>query len=183
MLLQGKDGKPVTDPANAQVGFKDNPQPFLTAAWVNSFTYKKFDLNFQLRGVFGNSILNNIRSNLSIPGSILETNMLKSVSELPVGFSTNALSSYWLEKATYVRLDNWQVGYNLSFDSKYISNARLYLGGNNLFILTKYRGVDPELEVKGDLPGNSNRPNSLGLDATGIYPKTRTFQLGVNLTF
>ena len=183
MLLQGKDGKPVTDPANAQLGFEDNPQPFLTAAWVNSFTYKNFDLNFQLRGVFGNSILNNIRSNLSIPGSILETNMLKSVSELPVGFSTNALSSYWLESATYVRLDNWQIGYNLSFDSKYISNARLYLGGNNLFILTKYRGVDPELEVKGDLPGNSQRPNSLGLDATGIYPKTRTIQLGVNLTF
>ena len=109
--------------------------------------------------------------------------MLKSVSELPTGFSTNALSSYWLEKATYVRLDNWQLGYNLSLDSKYITNARLYLGGNNLFILTKYRGVDPELEVKGDLPGNSNRPNSLGLDANGIYPKTRTFQLGVNLTF
>ena len=38
MLLQGKDGKPVTDPANAQVGFKDNPQPFLTAAWVNSLS-------------------------------------------------------------------------------------------------------------------------------------------------
>ena len=184
MQLQAADGgAPVTDPAKAQLGFKDNPQPFLTGALINTFTYKKFDLNFQLRGVFGNSILNNLRSNLSIPGSILETNMLESVREVPANFSTNALSDYWLEKATYVRLDNWQVGYNLAFDSKYITNARIYLGGNNLFIITKYRGVDPELEVKGDLPTNSQTPNSLGLDASGIYPKTRTFQLGVNLTF
>lgn len=184
MQLQAADGgAPVTDPAKAQLGFKDNPQPFLTGALINTFTYKNFDLNFQLRGVFGNSILNNLRSNLSIPGSILETNMLESVREVPANFSTNALSDYWLEKATYVRLDNWQVGYNLAFDSKYITNARIYLGGNNLFIITKYRGVDPELEVKGDLPTNSQTPNSLGLDASGIYPKTRTFQLGVNLTF
>lgn len=184
MQLQAADGgAPVTDPAKAQLGFKDNPQPFLTGALINSFTYKKFDLNFQLRGVFGNSILNNLRSNLSIPGSILETNMLESVREVPANFSTNALSDYWLEKATYVRLDNWQIGYNLAFESKYFTNARIYLGGNNLFIITKYRGVDPELEVKGDLPTNSQTPNSLGLDASGIYPKTRTFQLGVNLTF
>lgn len=183
MQLQGEDGNPVTDPAKAQIGFNDNPQPFLTGAWVNTFTYKNFDLNFQLRGVFGNKILNNLRSNLSIPGSILETNMLKSVSELPAEFSTNALSSYWLESGTYVRLDNWQVGYNLTFDGKYFSNARVYLGGNNLFVLTKYRGVDPELEVKGDLGNNSQQPNSLGLDANGIYPKTRTVQLGINITF
>ena len=150
---------------------------------MNSFKYKKFDLSFQLRGVFGNSILNNLRSNLSIPGSILETNMLQSVTELPKNFSTNALSDYWLEKGTYVRLDNWQIGYNLTFDSKYISNARIYLGGNNLFVITKYRGVDPELEVKGDFNIGNSAPNSLGLDATGIYPKTRTYQLGVNLTF
>lgn len=184
MLLQGLDGgAPTTDPAKAQVGFKDNPQPYITGAWINNFRYKQFDLSFQLRGVFGNSILNNLRSNLSIPGSILETNMLKSVSELPTNFGTNALSSYWLEKGSYVRLDNWQIGYNLNWNSKYISNARIYVSGNNLFVITKYRGVDPELEVKGDLPSNSQVPNSLGLDATGIYPKTRTFQLGVNLTF
>jgi iron complex outermembrane receptor protein len=184
MQLQAADGgAPVTDPAKAQLGFKDNPQPFLTGALINTLTYKNFDLSFQLRGVFGNSILNNLRSNLSIPGSILETNMLESVREVPANFSTNALSDYWLEKATYVRLDNWQIGYNMAFDNKYVTNARLYLGGNNLFIITKYRGVDPELEVKGDLPTNSQTPNSLGLDASGIYPKTRTFQLGVNLTF
>ncbi len=147
----------MTDPGQAVVGFEDNPQPFLTGAWVNSFSYKGFDLNFQLRGVFGNKILNNTRSNLSIPGSILETNMLRSVSELPAGFSTNALSSYWLESGTYVRLDNWQLGYNVNLaENKYISNARIYLGGNNLFTLTKYRGVDPELEVKGDLPNSSS---------------------------
>ncbi len=184
MLLEPAKGTtPVTNPSDAKLGFKDTPQPYFTAALVNSFQYKKFDLNFQLRGVFGNSILNNLRSNFSIPGSILESNMLKSVSELPANFGTNALSSYWLEKGTYVRLDNWQIGYNLVLDSKFLTNARIFAGGNNLFIITKYRGVDPELEVKGDFNIGDSRPNSLGLDARGIYPKTRTFQLGVNLTF
>jgi iron complex outermembrane receptor protein len=61
----------------------------------------------------------------------------------------------------------------------------VYLGGNNLFIFTPYKGIDPELEVKGDLQeeGRSQRPNNIGVDDGNIYPKTRSFQLGLNLTF
>ena len=164
------------------------------AAWMNrlwravcnSFRYGNFDLNFQLRGVFGNKILNNLRSNLMIPGSILETNMLKDVTTLPKEYSTNVLSSYWLESGSFARLDNWQIGYNLPVKAtKYLTNARIYLGGNNLFILTGYKGVDPELQVRGNLSdgGRGRAPESIGMDAGGIYPKTRSFQLGVNLTF
>ncbi len=188
MLLEAQNGD-VDTTSNfslARVGFNaGNPQPFMTASFINTFRYGNFDLNFQLRGVFGNSILNNLRSNLMIPGSILETNMLRDISQIPANFSTNQLSDFWIENASFVRLDNWQVGYNLKVTSKYITNARVYAGGNNLFIITKYKGVDPELEVKGDLGdgGFGQAPNPLGLDAGGIYPKTRSFQLGVNLTF
>ncbi|GAB2786280.1 TonB-dependent receptor [Rhabdobacter roseus] len=176
---------PVTNVGDARVGFNGNPQPFLTGSWINSFRYRNLDVNFQVRGVFGNKILNNLRSNLMLPGSILETNMLADINELPVNYSTNVLSDYWLESGTFMRLDNWQVGYNVPINNKHISNARFYLGGNNLFIITKYKGIDPELEVKGDLQdgGRSQTPNSLGMDAGGIYPKTRSIQLGVNLTF
>lgn len=185
MSFEGRDGNSYTQLDSAKLGYTHNPQPFLTGAWINSFNYGNFDLNFQLRGVFGNKILNNLRSNLSIPGSVLETNMLRDIQDLPANFSTNVLSDYWLESGTFVRLDNWQLGYNLSIDNKYISNARIYIGGNNLFTLTKYKGIDPELQVKGDLQdsGRSQRPNNLGMDASGIYPRTRSFQLGVNLTF
>lgn len=185
MSFEGRDGNSYTQLDSAKLGYDYNPQPFLTGAWINSFNFGKFDLNFQVRGVFGNKILNNLRSNLSIPGSVLETNMLTDLKDLPANFSTNVLSDYWLDSGTFIRLDNWQLGYNIPIENKYISNARIYLGGNNLFTITKYPGIDPELQVKGDLQdnGRSQRPNSLGMDATGIYPRTRSFQLGVNLTF
>lgn len=194
-LLKAASGDtPVTDvsKADAAAAFaagsplkQGNPQPFLNASFINTFRYKGFDFYFQLRGTFGNSILNNLRSNLMIPGSILETNMLKDVTTLPKNYGVNVLSTNWLEKGSFVRFDNWQIGYSIPLPaSKYISNARVYVGGNNLFIITKYKGIDPELQVKGDLPNSlTQAPNSVGIDASGIYPKTRTFQLGLNLTF
>jgi iron complex outermembrane receptor protein len=186
-----------------------NPQPFLNASFSNSFRYKNFDLNFLLRGVFGNTLLNNTRSNYMIPGSILETNMLRDVTTLPNNYGINVLSTNWLESGTFVRLNNWQIGYNVPVKAnKYFSGARVYVGGNNLFIITAYKGIDPELQAAGNLAVNNdissgqvqapatggvstgNRPvnqtpNPVGLDDAnaGFYPKTRSFQLGLNLTF
>ncbi|MBO9639409.1 MAG: TonB-dependent receptor [Siphonobacter aquaeclarae] len=193
LMKPGAGQEPVTkfDDSDAALAVKNgnpinqgNPQPFLTGSFSNSFRYKNFDLNFQLRGTFGNKILNNIRNNLMLPGSILETNMLKDVNTLPTNYSTNQLTTMWIESGTFVRFDNWQIGYNIPVKSKNLTNARIYLGGNNLFILTKYKGIDPELQTKGDLTSNTAQtPNSIGIDNATIYPKTRTFQLGLNLTF
>ena len=194
VVMKGAEGKGNTTDvsvSDAYEAFKagnpisaGNPQPFLTGALSNTFRYGNFDLSFQLRGTFGNSILNNIRNNLMIPGSILETNMLKDVNTLPDNYETNRLTSMWVENGSFVRLDNWQVGYNVPVNGKTLSNARIYLGGNNLLIFTKYKGIDPELQTRGDLENNSSqRPNALGLDYLTVYPKTRSFQLGVNLTF
>jgi len=184
-LVAADGGAPTTDYTKAQLYEKGSAQPTGTLAWVNSFQYGNFDLNFQLRGVFGNKIMNNLRSNLAIPGSILETNMLREVSDYPINYSTNQLSDLWIENASFVRMDNWQIGYNIPTNSEVITNARVFVAGNNLFIITKYKGIDPELDVKGDLQdnGRSQRPNDMGMDNSNIYPKTRSFQLGVNLTF
>ncbi|AQG81269.1 SusC/RagA family TonB-linked outer membrane protein [Spirosoma montaniterrae] len=185
-----------------------NPQPFLNASFINSFRYKNFDMNFMLRGVFGNTILNNTRSNYMIPGSLLETNMLRDVTTLPANYGTNVLSTNWLESGTFVRLNNWQIGYTLPVKpNKYFSGARAYIGGNNLFILTAYKGIDPELQAAGSLEVNNDQngqvlapatgsvptgnrpvrqtPSPVGLDdaGAGFYPRTRSFQLGLNLTF
>ena len=200
LLKPATGDTPVTDATKADAAAaiaagaplkQGNPQPFLTASFINTFRYKGFDVYFQLRGTFGNTILNAIRSNLLIPGSILETNMLKGVTDYPKNYGVNVLSTNWLESGSFVRFDNWQVGYNIPLPaSKYITNARIYAGGNNLFIITKYKGIDPELQVKADLQNNGTiqqAPNAIGLDGGGygnvVYPKTRTFQLGVNLTF
>jgi len=107
------------------------------------------------------------------------------VSNYPANYGTNQLSTLWLESGAFVRMDNFQIGYNIPTGGTLIQNARVYVAGNNLFIITDYKGIDPELEVKGDLQdgGRSQTPNTLGMDYNNIYPKTRTFQLGVNLTF
>jgi len=184
--MQAEGGGNTTDYTKATKFESGTAQPRLTVAFINSFRYKHFDLNFQLRGVFGNKIMNNLRSNLAIPGSILETNMLKAVFDYPANYSINQLSDLWLESGSFVRLDNWQIGYNFPTGSKILQSARIYVGGNNLFIITNYKGIDPELEVKGDLqtdPANRQKPNNMGMDNSGIYPKTRSFQLGVNLHF
>ena len=181
ILMEAKDGGAPTNDASltklydAGIGI-----PKYTVSLVNSFTYKHFDLSFQLRGMFGNKIINNLRSNFALPGSILENNMLTEVADYPINYSTPRLSDLWLESGSFVRLDNWQIGYNIPVKGV-LQNARVYIGGNNLFVITDYKGVDPELEVKGDLAGQA--PNSIGMDYSNVYPKTRTFQLGLNLTF
>lgn len=182
ILLEAPDGGTTTDFANAKKSVLGGGIPRYTASLINTFNYGKFDLTFQLRGVFGNKILNNMRSILSLPNSILENNMLSSMNEVPDNVSSQNLSSQWIESGSFVRLDNWQLGYN--FPAKGVfQQARVYVGGNNLFIITKYKGIDPELDAAGSITeAGVQTPSSIGLD-TGVYPKTRTFQLGVNLTF
>ena len=180
IMMEDKDGGLTNDAAltknyDAGIGI-----PKLTMSFVNTFTYQNFDLSFQLRGMFGNKIINNLRSNFALPGSILESNMLAEVADYPVNYSTPRLSDLWLESGSFVRLDNWQIGYNIPV-AGVLQNARVFIGGNNLFVITKYKGVDPELQVRGDLSGQA--PNSIGMDYSNVYPKTRTFQLGLNLTF
>lgn len=216
LLKPGSGDTPVTQVSKADAAVavaagnpinQGNPQPFLNGSFINTFRYKNFDLNFLLRGVFGNKILNNTRSNYLIPGSVLETNMLRDVTTLPTKYGVNVLSTNWIESGTFVRLNNWQIGYNVPVrPNKYFSGARVYAGGNNLFVITAYKGIDPELQASGNLPSNNTNglvsnpasngvttgnlpvgqaPNPVGLDDAnaGFYPKTRTFQLGLNLTF
>jgi iron complex outermembrane receptor protein len=181
LLRPGKGDTPVTkyqdsDAAAALAAgspiSQGNPQPFMTGSFINSFRYKNFDLNFMLRGVFGNTIVNNNRSNLMIPGSILQTNQLRDVTTMPDGYGINVLSTAWLESGTFVRLENWQIGYNVPLPtSKYISGARVFLGGNNLFLITGYKGPDPELSADGRVEGNNRNPNDLGVDNRGIFPR------------
>lgn len=180
--LETEDGGTTTSYAEAARYEAGIAQPRITASFNNSFVFQNFDLSFQLRGVFGNKIINNLRSNIALPGSILENNMLRDVADFPVNYSIPQLSDLWLESGAFVRLDNWQIGYNFPAIGV-LQNARLYIGGNNLFIITKYKGIDPELEVKGDLRDDQRTPNSLGMDYSNVYPKTRSFLLGLNLTF
>lgn len=185
MLLVKQGGGTTNKYDEAELYAAGNPQPTFTSSLTNAFTYKNFDLSFLIRGVFGNKILNNTKSNFAIPGSILESNAFRSVADQPINYSVNQLSDYWLESGSFVRMDNLQLGYNFPIDSKVLSRVRAYVAGQNLFLITKYSGTDPELDTRGvlDDPNNRQRPSSIGVDNRGIYPKQRTFIVGFQFGF
>jgi len=89
--------------------------------------------------------------------------------------NNNAYSTRYIESGNYVRLDNATISYRVPMKTDgYISNLRFYLTANNVFVITKYTGIDPEINQGGV---------GLGVDASNFYPKTRTVMVGVNIGF
>ncbi|CAM3659116.1 TonB-dependent receptor [Pontibacter korlensis] len=148
--------------------------PKFTYGWSNNFNYKSFDLGFFLRGVYGNKIFNATRADLSrltqaTSFNISEEALADGIFEAPVA------SSRWLEDGSFARLDYATLGYRFNVSGmKYLKSARVYVTGQNLFVITDYTGVDPEVSLDGLAPGIDNR---------NYYPKTRSFLVGVNVSF
>lgn len=152
-----------------------NAQPSLLFGWSNTFTYRNFDFNFFLRGVTGNKILNNTLAQLNNPADSKTLNIPRFT--LDEAFTDNVAyltSDRFLENGSYLRLDNATLGYTVKTKTAAISKLRFYLSGTNLFTITKYRGVDPEINIGGLTPG---------IDAKNFYPKTRSVIIGANITF
>jgi iron complex outermembrane receptor protein len=170
----GKDGK--ADAGNntfASFDFTGSAQPKLLYGWNNSFRYKQFDLNFFLRGVTGNKILNATGAFMNDPAQAAVTNIpVATLSESATDKQNQYLSDRYLESGAYLRLDNATLGYTLKTKENY--SFRFYVSGNNLFVITDYKGMDPEVNMSGQTPG---------IDNSNFYPKTRSFLLGVNLVF
>ena len=147
--------------------------PTYTYAFSPVFTYKNFDLSMLFRGSGGNKIYNSVRASFSYFESLGKQNMLASA--VPLGLFTSQYSSdLWLEDGSFLRFDNLTLGYRFNTKGlKYISNLRLSLTATNLALFTKYTGIDPELNVNG--------ANGFGSDG-GIYPRTSTIAVGINVT-
>lgn len=149
--------------------------PKFTYGWNNNFAYKNWDLNIFLRGVYGNQIFNATRADLSRLQQANVTNISNDALKEGIFETPLIASSRFLEDGSFLRLDNMTLGYRFDTSkAKYFKQARMYLTAQNLFTLTDYTGVDPELSLGGLSPGIDNR---------SYYPKTRSFILGVNLTF
>ena len=152
-----------------------NAQPKLLLGWNNNIRYKNFDMNFFFRGVFGNKIMNVTRADLFRPSTATINNIpVDARNESVDDFNSYRYSSRFVEKGNYLRLDNATIGYNFPKMGKDIKKLRLYATVNNLFVITKYKGIDPEINQGGTAPG---------VDARNFYPKTRTFLFGVNASF
>ena len=154
--------------------FAGSALPTYTFAFTPSLRYKNFDVSMVWRGSGGNKILNSIKKSFSLTEALGKSNLLKSSADLGL-YTTDYLSDLWLEKGDYLRFDNMTIGYTVKTNHlKYIDSMRLSVTGNNLAVFTKYSGLDPELNASGG--------SGTGADA-GIYPRTRSFALGLNFTF
>lgn len=165
----------ASQPLTSDYFIAGNAQPKLIFGWNNTFTYRNFDLNFFLRGVTGNKILNNTLAQLNSPADSKNNNIPKfTQGEAFTDAFAYLTSDRFLENGSYIRLDNATLGYSLKTKVKAISKLRLFVSGNNLFTITKYRGVDPEINIGGLTPG---------IDAKNFYPKTRSVIFGANIIF
>ena len=174
-----------------------NGLPDFSLNFVNTFNYKNWDLNFLLRGMFGHSLVNATRAFYEQPNVAPTYNVLASSnrSELQ-GLTVNEsrLSSLYVEKADYVTLDNVTLGYNLPglSEENGIKSFRIYLSGQNLFTITGYEGVDPEVRYSdtgqvdnGQFFTFGQIPDALapGIDRRATWFTTRTFTIGLNVGF
>ncbi|WP_374949161.1 SusC/RagA family TonB-linked outer membrane protein [Mucilaginibacter sp.] len=165
----------ATQPLTTDQRVAGSAQPKLIYGWTNSFYYKNFDFNFLIRGVTGNKILNATLANLNNPADA----RLQNIPSFTLGESYKDINAYlisdrFLESGAYLRMDNATLGYTIKPRIAAIKSIRLYTSANNLFVITKYKGIDPEINIGGLTPG---------IDNNNYYPKTRTFLFGLNASF
>jgi TonB-linked SusC/RagA family outer membrane protein len=148
---------------------------------TNTFRYKNFDFSFFLRGQFGHDLVNTNRAffETSQPTVIASYNVVKTKYFDPKLSSPLTFSSLYVEGASFVKLDNATLGYDFSLkNGGAIKGLRAYITGQNLFVITDYTGVDPE--VRYSYGGNILAP---GVDSRDTWVRTRAFTFGVNVKF
>lgn len=181
-IYEGADGNPVAYDDFSH-SFEDkkvlgNGLPKYYAGWNNSFRYKNLDLSITMRGAFDYQILNFQRMYLENP-TIQNYNRLSSSEDLIFGKALLAVpleyNSYYIENGDHWKIDNITFGYTFTgLKNKIIKSARLFATSLNTFVITGYKGIDPEVNRMGLDPGNDDRDK---------YPTTRTFTFGVNVSF
>ncbi|MBP6025124.1 SusC/RagA family TonB-linked outer membrane protein [Ferruginibacter sp.] len=175
-LFLKRDQTTTTNPTQVTDYFPlGSPHAKLMFGWNNNFRYKNFDLNFFVRGVLGNKIFNATRADLSYVVTGGQTNISPyAADDKRTDARNNNFSSRYVEDGSYLRFDNATLGYRFNIKNDYISMLRFYATVNNLFVITKYKGIDPEINQGGA---------SLGVDYNSFYPKTRTILFGVSVGF
>ena len=153
-------------------------QPKIVYGWNNDLTWKNWTLTAFFQGMAGNKIFNATRcyyNNVSLVSN--GKNVLAEVAGEQNAHDTRAQapSDRYLENGSYLRLATLTLGYNFGKIGNYINNLRLYATCNNVFTITGYKGIDPEISLGGLTPGIDWRNTT--------YPRTRTFMVGVNVNF
>jgi TonB-dependent starch-binding outer membrane protein SusC len=169
-LYVDRNGDGVIDEAD-KYRYK-SPNPDYTFGLSSRYEYKQWDASFSARASFGNYVYNNVASDRGFYNSVYNTagytmNPTEYIYE--TGFGTAQYrSDHYVENASFVRLDNVSLGYTFDGLFDLVSSMRVSATVQNVFTITDYSGQDPE--VFGGIDFN-------------LYPRPRTFMLGLNLNF
>ncbi|MBN1789343.1 MAG: SusC/RagA family TonB-linked outer membrane protein [Bacteroidales bacterium] len=186
LILRDSDENGTVDQADRRV--VGNGLPKFLIGFGNDFTYKNWDLNIFFRGVFGHDLANSFRALYEVPNMIGSYNVPATATDLKnsttgtlMNTSQGNFSDYHVENASFVSLDNASLGYNFNIPSNWkFTRIRLYLAGNNLFYITKYKGVDPNPRYRDSETGSALVP---GIDRRDTYFRTRSVTFGANIVF
>ena len=173
-----RTGETTNNPGLKDRSITGCAQPKLNAGWNNSITWKNWNLNAFITGVFGNDVYNGPRAHYTSAQMFSDgKNVLKEFLGFPAGDASGSLpSDRWIEKGTYVRLQSLTLSYTFrNCFNDWIQDLTIYGTGNNLFTITDYKGLDPEVNLGGIDPGIDYRWSR--------YPHTRTFLVGVKINF
>lgn len=156
--------------------------PNFQVGWNNTFTYRNWDLNFFLRGSVGHDLVNTFRAFYEAPGVATSYNVVNTEYFDPTLDDAPRFNSYHVEDADFLRLDNATLGYNVQLsEGVLLSRLRLYVSAQNLFTITNYTGVDPEVRLVD--AANGDDPLAPGIDRRNTWFTTRGYTFGVNLSF
>jgi len=173
-----RTGETTNNPSLKDRSITGCAQPKLNAGWNNTLTYKNWSLNAFITGVFGNDVYNSARAHYTAAQMFSDgKNVLKEFLSNPVGDASGSLpSDRYIEKGSYVRLQTLSLSYTFrNCFNDWIQDLTLYGTANNLFTITSYKGLDPEVNMGGIDPGIDYRWSR--------YPHTRTFMVGVKINF
>lgn len=179
MLVYNADGEKVyassADANDKRYIGNGAPSHFLT--WNNTVRYKNWDLSLMFNGAFGFDIFNMRKYGMGLSGSGSD-NVLRSayLEDRDVVTGGGVISSYFLERGDYFKLENVTLGYTVPLKSRrLIDSLRIYLAAKNLFTITSYSGTDPSnVTSTGITPG---------VDTSSAYPTATQLALGVTLRF
>lgn len=189
-----KDGQSIY-PNGDSLSYQGTPNPKTLLGISTTLAYKKFTLTANLNGAFGHKIYNNTFnnvvnvSNLRAGRNIAEEFFNATPQESLSNRVTS--SSRFLESGNYLKLANTTLSYAIGDIGHFVKGLNVYFTGQNLFVITKFKGFDPEVNVdkSSGAPGADSRTGmstSGGVPSAGIeyqpYPSARTFTLGLNFS-
>ena len=154
-------------------------QPKVVYGWNNTLTYKNWSLTAFFQGVLGNKILNATKAHYSYQGHLAGgKNVLASVvgdKKWQADANAHIPGDNYLENGSYLRLSTLTLGYTFTKLGDWLKSLQLYATCNNVFTITGYDGIDPEVNLGGLTPGIDYREST--------YPHTRSFIIGAKINF